>query len=46
MQATFRRLSDEDLRTFRPAYYFARWAGWKIFGAIILAGVLVQWITR
>ena len=46
LQTTFRRLSDEDLRTFRPSYFIARWPGWKIFAVIILVVVCVQWITK
>jgi hypothetical protein len=46
MQTTFRRLSDADLRAFRPSYFIVRWPGWKIFAVIILIGVCVKWITK
>jgi hypothetical protein len=46
LQTTFRRLSDEDLRTFRPSYFIVRWAGWKIFAVVILVAVCIRWITK
>ena len=46
LDTTFRRLSDEDLRAFRPAHFIARWPGWKIFAVVILLAVCVRWIVR
>jgi hypothetical protein len=46
LQTTFRRLSDEDLRTFRPSYFIVRWQGWKIFAVVILLAVCTQWIAK
>ena len=42
MQTTFRRLAEEDVSRFRPWYTMP---ALKIAGAMILAAVLIQWIT-
>ena len=46
MNTVFRRLSEEDLRTFRPMDAIYKWPGWKIGFVIILIGVCIKWIFR